>query len=474
MKKFFNLEEENQIISNLTTKNISIVNNIFNDLNPQLNFFNYFFQISFKTSQILLENQKKNILFQQDDNHKELENEAILNNLNLINKEINDQYRNLTNKYYEIIVRPFNIFTTDYKKFYSNFKTEFSNISDNLISLKKKTNQALYAYRESSKTLQNMKKDGDNIDKEERQKLIIENKNNEEKYKFELNQQNKLIELFNKNYSDINRNFVDHENSLIAFLKDTINKTNQYLKEKISFENEFINKLNQLNDLLDVKKQTDDLKQQFSKFKRFGERFQKDEYKNEFGITKRNINLDLDYLNKLKERDPNLDISNSQANAKNKKQREILSFINDFVEKLFSPKEINIDEIAKIMDYIYKEKGFSKQFFNYFISSKKSMFYVFTNINNLQILANIINTINISAKKDLQYLYDINSAILYISEKTYCRKLNEKIYLCAILSQNKFYKSKEFWIELIEFKMARRLEEHLQHLQSIEIKTENN
>ena len=112
MKKFFNLEEENQIISNLTTKNISIVNNIFNDLNPQLNFFIYFFQISFKTSQILLENQKKNILFQQDDNHKELENEAILNNLNLINKEINDQYRNLTNKYYEIIVRPFNIFTT--------------------------------------------------------------------------------------------------------------------------------------------------------------------------------------------------------------------------------------------------------------------------------------------------------------------------------------------------------------------------
>ena len=149
-----------------------------------------------------------------------------MNNLNLINKEINDQYRNLTNKYYEIIVRPFNIFTTDYKKFYSNFKTEFSNISDNLISLKKKTNQALYAYRESSKTLQNMKKDGDNIDKEERQKLIIENKNNEEKYKFELNQQNKLIELFNKNYSDINRNFVAHENSLIAFIKNTINKTN--------------------------------------------------------------------------------------------------------------------------------------------------------------------------------------------------------------------------------------------------------
>ena len=390
----------------------------------------------------------------------------------MIKKEISDKYTNLINKYYDVIVHPFNIFTSDYKKFYSNFTTEFSNISDNLIGLKKKTNQALYNFRESSKLLQNFKKDGDNIDKEEKQRLLIENKNNEEKYKYELNQQNKLIEIFNKNYSDINHNFVEHENSLIVFLKDIINKTNQYLKEKIEVENEFIGKLTQLNDILDVKKQTEDLKQQLNKFKRFGERFQKEELKNEFGIVKRNVNLDLDYLNKLKERDS--DNSNSQQNTKNKKQGEINLFINDLIEKLFSPKEINVDEIAKVMDYIYKEKNFSKQFLNYFISSKKSMFYIFSNINNLQILANIINAINISIKKDQQYLYDINSAIIYISEKTYCKHYNEKIFLCAVLSQNKFYKSKEFWIELIEFKMARRLEEHLQHLQSIEIKTENN
>jgi hypothetical protein len=237
------------------------------------------------------------------------------------------------------------------------------------------------------------------------------------------------------------------------------------LKEKINVENEFIEKLNQLNESLDIKKQTEDVKQQFNKFKRFGERFQKDELKNEYGIAQRSLNLDLDYLNKLKERDMILDSSNSQKNTKNKKQGEINLFITNLIEQLFSPKEVNIDEISKVMDYIYKEKNFSKQFFNYFISSKKSIFYVLTNINNLQILANIINTINISVKKDLQYLYDINSAIIYISEKTYCKHYNEKIFLCAILSQNKFYKSKEFWIELIEFKMARRLEEHLQHLQ---------
>ena len=416
----------------------------------------------------------KNILFQNKNDSEISEEEKILHNISLINKEISLRYETLITKFHEIVVQPFNTFTLDYKKFYSNFKLEFSNIANNLIGLKTKTNQALQNFRDSTKLLQKIKKESDKIDNNEKQRLIIENKKNEEKYKYELNQQNKLIEIFNKNYSEINHNFIEHENSLIAFLKDTINKTNQYLKEKIEMEYEFIQKLDQLNDLLDIKRQTEDLKQQFNKFKRFGDRFQKDEFKNEFGITQRNVNLDLDYLNKLKERNSSIDSSNSQKNIKNKKQEEIILFIKNFIENLFSSKEVNVDEISKVMDYIYKERDFSKQFFDFFISSKKSLFYILSNINNLQIFANIINAINFSIKKDTQYLYDINSAIIYISEKTYCKYFNEKIFLCAILSQNKFYKSKEFWIELIEFKMARRLEEHLEHLQSIQIKTENN
>ena len=403
-----------------------------------------------------------------------MEEDKILSNITIINKEISSKFINLINKYHEIIVQPFNAFTLDYKNFYSNFQTEFSNISNNLNALKTKTNQALKNFRESTKILQKIKKEGNSVDNNEKQRLIVESKKNEDKYKYELNQQNKLIEIFNSNYNEINHSFLEHENSLIAFLKDTINKTNQYLREKISVENEFIDKLNILNNLLDIKAQTEDLKHEFNKFKRFGERFQKDELKNEFGISQRNLNLDLDYLNKLKESNLNSQSSNIQKISKNKKQEEIDLFINNFIENLFSSKEVSVEEISQIMDYIYKEKDFSKQFFNYFISSKKSMFYAFSNINNLQILANIINTINVSLKKDMQYLYDINSAIIYISEKTYCKHLNEKIFLCAILSQNKFYKSKEFWIDLIEYKMARRLEEHMLHLQSIEIKTEKN
>ena len=417
----------------------------------------------------LIEKHNQNILNEIKD-PKISEQPKLLYEISSINKEIGSKYENLINKYNEIIVEPFSLFTSSYEKFYSEFNIEFGNISNNLIGLKNKTNKALYNYRESTKLLQKIKKEGDNIDKNEKQRLLLENKNNEEKYKYELNQENKLIEIFNKNYIEINHKFVEHEESLIAYIKDTINKISQYIKEKIIIENEFLEKLKSLYDLLDPKKQTEEIKQEFNKYKKFGERFQKEDFKNSFGLTQRNLNLDLDYLNKLKERNINVEITDK--NPKNKKKNEMIAFINDFIEKLFSSEEIDIELISKIMDYIYKDNTFSKQFLNFFISSRKSVFYIFKNINNLQYLSNIINTINTSKNKDIQYLNDINSAIIYIAEKTYCKHNNEKIYLCAILSQNKLYKSKQFWIDLIEFKLARRLEEHLQHLQSIEIKNE--
>ena len=132
------------------------------------------------------------------------EEPKLLTQISLINKEISIKYSNLINNYNEVIVQPFNQFTTNYEKFYSEYNIEFDNISNNLIKLKNKTNKALYDYKESSKLLQKMKKEGnDNMDNNEMQRILIENQNNEEKYKYALNQENKLIEIFNKNYFDI-------------------------------------------------------------------------------------------------------------------------------------------------------------------------------------------------------------------------------------------------------------------------------
>ena len=119
MKKYFNLEEENQIISNITSKNMSVVIYYFLMISIQLNFFNNFFQTSFKTSKYLIENQKKNILYQPKDDTKPIEEEKILLNIQNVNKEISDKYANLINKYYEIVIHPFNVFTSELLIFFS-------------------------------------------------------------------------------------------------------------------------------------------------------------------------------------------------------------------------------------------------------------------------------------------------------------------------------------------------------------------
>lgn len=446
---------------------------------------NNFYQGLSKSSMTLLEKQKQNIISFEVKNQKDNDNKKdqktkeetktselpqLLNEMSVINTDIEEKYENLINKYNEIIFLPFNRFTSSTQQFYSNYHTEFGNISNNLIGLKKKTDKALHNYRLSSKLLHKINKGEDKVDPNEKQRLIIENKNNEEKYKLELNQENKLIEIFNDKYNDINHKFIEYEESFLAFIKDSINKTTLYIKEKIAILNELLEKLIKLNDLIDVKKEAEEVKQKFNKFKRFGDRFQKEEFISSFGNSQKNVNLNLDFLNKLKER--NVENTNNEKNTKNKKQNELDSSINDFIEKLFGEEEIDIDSISKIMDYIYKERTFSKQFFDNFISSRKSTFYILKNINNLQYLSNVINTINTSKSKEKEYLYDINSAVIYIAERTYCIHNNEKIYLCAILSHNKLYKTKQFWIDLIEFKLARKLEEHLKHLQSIEIKND--
>ena len=145
-----------------------------------MNFCNNLFKTSSKNSSDFLEIQKINILLESDKKIKELEDDKILKTISNINEQIKIKYGNIINKYNEIIVQPFNTFTSDYKKFYSNFKTEFSNISDNLISLKNKTNQALHNYKESNRQLQKIKNEGNKMESSEKKRLINDNKSNEE------------------------------------------------------------------------------------------------------------------------------------------------------------------------------------------------------------------------------------------------------------------------------------------------------
>ena len=97
------------------------------------------------------------------------------------------------------------------------------------------------------------------------------------------------------------------------------------------------------------------------------------------------------------------------------------------------------------MNFIYEDDNFSKEFVDYFISVKKSPFFILFNMNNLLHLSNILNIISLNYDKTNKDVFTVILQLFFFSE-TYCYILEkkEKYYLCAILSQNKFYLTKTF------------------------------
>ena len=369
----------------------------------------------------------------------------------------------LTSSFKEIIVDPFNRFTSSYEKFCNDYNSEFVNISSKVKEIKKSTNEALKLYKIYLNKSQNL---GENIDENKKNQLKLEKNISEEKYKNELNKETQLLPIFNKKYFEINHSFFEFEESRVAFMKDTINKTTKYIKDKINIDNNFLDNITKLSNDLNKETYINNLKNQLNKYLLFGERFRIDDFKNSSGI-QINTNVNLDYLNKLKNSETTTNNKKNLKNNDSNTENDVNKFTKNFLELLFSENEIDINLVAKLMDYIYKDKSknnsYINNFFKFFISSQKSDFYIFHNINNLQILSNIINTI-----KNISKNFDIDSMIIYIAEKTYCKNNNEKIYLSAILGQNKLYKQKTHWMDLIEYKLIRKLEEHKVHLESME------
>jgi hypothetical protein len=138
------------------------------------------------------------------------------------------------------------------------------------------------------------------------------------------------------------------------------------------------------------------------------------------------------------------------------------------MKQLLGEKEIDVELMGKTMEVLYNSTGYSKFLIDYILRDRKNLFIKFSNLQNLQHFANILNTISLSLDNIYHENYDLNFAIIYIAERSYYKneKTSEKIYLCALLSKNKLYSTRSFWMDLIELKLHRRVEEHLNKFDS--------
>ena len=149
-------------------------------------------------------------------------------------------------------------------------------------------------------------------------------------------------------------------------------------------------------------------------------------------------------------------ISNDQNHETNNQDR----LIDEFITNMFKEYELNIEDIGKIMEILYGNIQSSQIFIDKIIfREKKNLSIKFNNYNNMAHFTNILITISLNVDTIENENYDINFAIIFIAERTYYNiDENNKIYQCAILARNKLYSSRKYWMDLMELKINRKVD----------------
>ncbi len=145
-----------------------------------------------------------------------------------------------------------------------------------------------------------------------------------------------------------------------------------------------------------------------------------------------------------------------------------VKLIKRFLKEINSKREIEIELMGKIMDILYNNPSFGKNLIDNILNEKKNPVIVFRNYHNMQHFANILNSISINLDNQENENYELNFAIIHIAERSffYEEANMNKFYLSAMLSKNKIFNSKNYWIDLIEFKIFRKMDVNIKKIQN--------
>jgi len=139
-----------------------------------------------------------------------------------------------------------------------------------------------------------------------------------------------------------------------------------------------------------------------------------------------------------------------------------------FLNEIKSKQEIVIELMGKTMDVLYNNPSYCKILIDSILIEKKNPVIVFKNYHNMHYFANILNSISINLDHHENENYELNFAIIHIAERCYFYEETNgnKFYLCALLSKNKIFNSKNFWMDLIELKLFKKMEINIKKFQT--------
>ena len=393
--------------------------------------------------------------------------QGYINNIKVLMDKINNELINPLNEFsseqlkiYDENIKKIKDINSKYKDY--NNLLEYSKNNYYKISYKVK-NSELDLIKNPILKADNNKNKKDTLDILLKEKMMA--KNAELNYKYDIIKYNQNIQSINKNYNEIIDKIKLAEKSRIYFIKASVNKYRNFINQYNKYTTEFINILQTyVND--DVcQKDEKYFMQEISKFVNnqnnnriplekfisFNEYYEKNKEK----INKKSFEYELNDENKKKI------LSN---------EKDINNFIKDLLKKLTGEDEVKQEQMANIFILLRNKKlNIESKFIDCLLNLKTQTTLEFSNLKNLNHLSNIINYITLNNSSFSEKNFELNFKIIFLSEKIFYKNKmnNNKVYLSATLSKNKYYRTKLFWRNIMELKLAHKLEDHIERLKKL-------
>ena len=408
---------------------------------------------------------------------------------NLVNiydcfRQCNNNIQSLMSKIDNELISPLEVFRNTQFKIYQENINELRNISTSYKENKDLLDNLKFKYyRASTITKKNEEKSKkksifswesntqNNIDDTIHTKM--EAKYGEIWYKYEVEKFNKNIVNINQRYKKMQEKIQLADKSRIYFIKTSFDKYRKFMDEYINNIKDYITIIeNYISDDICEKDQKNSLKI-FSQYKNKNEERIKDEQFisfNEFASKGNKTDNEKDFKYELL---PN------NSKLSNINEKELDTFLKLVSEELLSEKEIEYEKLAKLIELFQNVKENSdieKKFMDAILAKQKLSSIKFHNLKNLEHLANVLNFINLRENSIYKGKFELNFKIIFLAQKVfYQNKINnKKVYLSAVLSKNEFYRTNTFWRNIIELKLANKMEDHISRLKNYILPEEKN
>ena len=317
-------------------------------------------------------------------------------------------------------------------------------------------------------------------------KYISTAENLESTYKSELNKFNKLIETGEEAYGKIIKIFKDEYENKLNVIMNCLGELKKNVNENNEVNKELIFKIDKVFKCMNIERDSALFSEKNNYYNENKKRFLNEKFldykvfmnddKNKKNLSKENLNISKDLskykkiLNLGKYQD---DEGKEIIELKNDEEKNINEYIINLIN---SENKIEQDKFEYICNYMNLSNQNVEFIVNILLNQfKQSSFIRLSNLDNLNLLSVLLNSIIYKATKDPQ-IFDINYIVIFISEKIIFfnnENIYNKCYLNKVISKNDIFSDSKFWNNLI-VKKIQILGEMITHMEIEKIEKEKN